>query len=117
MCSMNEQRRAAADGDSMSGSKKPGRAHGQAVDRRRWDELTASDRYAGAAMSVVLALVRITVAGYRLLKPLTGPGLSSLSSVIAPSFLNTAPFFITNETVRSASMSSSGLPGTPMKSA
>ena len=54
---------------------------------------------------------------HRSLHPLTGPGLSSPSMVMAPSLLNTAPFFMTNCTLRTASMSSSGFPGPAMRSA
>ena len=47
---------------------------------------------------------------YRLRNPLTGPGCSRPSIVMTPFFLKTAPFFITNCTLRSASMSASGSP-------
>jgi hypothetical protein len=60
---------------------------------------------------------RVSAECHRSRHPLTGPGLSRPSIVMTPSRLNTAPFFITNCTLRTASMSSSGLPGTAMKSA
>jgi hypothetical protein len=53
----------------------------------------------------------------RRLQPLMGPGFNRPSTVMTPFFLNTAPFFITNCTLRSASMSSRGFPETAIKSA
>jgi len=48
---------------------------------------------------------------------LTGPGWKNFSGVITPSFLNTIPFFITNCTLRNASISVSGSPATAIRSA
>ncbi len=48
---------------------------------------------------------------------LTGPGWKNFSGVITPSFLKTIPFFITNCTLRNASMSVSGSPATAIRSA
>src|SRR5262249_53480045 len=54
---------------------------------------------------------------YRIRQPLTGPPWKNGPGVITPSRLNTRPSFITNCTRFSASISSSGLPGTAMRSA
>jgi len=54
---------------------------------------------------------------YRILQPFTGPALKNTSGVTTPSRLKTIPSFMTNCTSRSASMSSRGLPGTPIMSA
>src|SRR5512135_2133101 len=47
----------------------------------------------------------------------TGPGWKNFSGTMTPSFLKTVPFFITNCTWRSASMSASGSPATAIRSA
>ena len=47
----------------------------------------------------------------------TGPGWKKSAGVITPSRLKTMPFFMTNDTLRSASMSASGSPGTAIRSA
>ena len=48
---------------------------------------------------------------------LTGPGWKNFSGVITPSVLNTIPFFITNCTLRNASISVRGFPATAIRSA
>src|SRR6516164_2290037 len=52
-----------------------------------------------------------------IIQPFTGPPCRNCSGVIKPSRLNTSPSFITNNTVRSASMSASGFPFTAIMSA
>ena len=54
---------------------------------------------------------------YRIFQPSTGPPWKNFSGVMTPFCLKTTPSFITNCTSRSASMFSSELPQTAIRSA
>src|SRR5262249_22891398 len=84
------------------------------VDRARFVDPVGTDQQAEAIDGVH---PRGAWRRHRLPNPFTRPGWRSLSIVIAPFRLTPSPFFITNCTLRTASMFCSGSPSTAMMSA